>query len=69
MSKNRFDLEQEIMACWQIVDDLKLVYQTESLYIDEDEMQNVLLGLTSLYKIKFETLFNTYEECLKSGGL
>ena len=65
--KNRFDLEQEILSCWHIVDDLKTVYSTERLYTDEDEMQNVLLGLYTLYQLKFENLFNTFQVLVQNG--
>ena len=65
--KTRFDLEQEILSCWSIVDDLKTVYSTERLYTDEDEMQNVLLGLYTLYQLKFENLFNTFQVLVQNG--
>jgi len=57
-----FDLESEIMNCWQVVDDLKTVYHSERLYDDENEMQNALLGLFTLYQLKFEKLFEVFEK-------
>ena len=63
--KTRFDLEQDIMNCWQVVDDIKAVYHCERLYDDENEMQNVLLGLFTLYQIKFDKLFGTFEEMVE----
>jgi hypothetical protein len=66
MTKSIFDLEQEIMSCWSVVEDIKVVYSTERLYENEDEMQNVLLGISALYQIKFESLFNTFEECVRN---
>ena len=62
--KTRFDLEQEIMSCWNITTDLDVVYQAEHLYDNQDKMQNVLLGLMSLYELKFAKLWNTFEECV-----
>jgi hypothetical protein len=68
---NRFDLEQEIMNCWHVVDDIRSLYKH---YLDgpkpmtEDEVSNVLLGLESLYQIKFEQLFQTFEQVIKNGG-
>lgn len=62
--KNRFDLEQEIMDCWHVVDDLKtLSEQWEN--VREDEKLNIISGLSSLYQLKFVTLFNTFEQCIK----
>lgn len=60
-----YDLEQQIMNCWQVVDDLKDIYHCERLYDDENEMQNALIGMFTLYQIKFEKLFDTYEQLLR----
>ena len=59
-----FELEQSIMQCWNIVDDIKLV--TQQVYdrpkpLTEDELGNILIGLESLYQIKFEKCFNEFE--------
>lgn len=62
---DRFKLEEQIQHCWQVVDDLKTVYHSERLYKDEDEMQNVLLGMFTLYQLKFEELFSTYEKLVQ----
>lgn len=61
--KNRFDLEQEIMDCWGVVEDINIVYETHGE--DNDELANVLLGLKTLYQLKFERLFSTFEDCVK----
>jgi hypothetical protein len=58
-------LEEQILGCWNIIDDLKTTFHAEKLYEDENEMMNVLLGLISLYTIKFENLFTTYEVFLE----
>ena len=58
---DRFDLEQEIMNCWNVVEDLKMIYAAEHLYDDEDAMMNALLGLGSLYELKFQKLWDTFE--------
>ncbi len=66
---DKFDLEQKIQECWQVVDDLKAVYHCERLYKDENEMQNALLGLFTLYQIKFENLFHDYEKLVAEEKL
>jgi hypothetical protein len=66
---DRFKLEEQIQHCWQVVDDLKTVYHSEKLYEDENEMQNVLLGMFSLYQLKFEELFATYEKLVQEGKI
>lgn len=59
---NVFDLESRIQECWAVVDDIKLVYHCENLYEDDDEMMNALLGLFTLYEIKFNNLWSEYEK-------
>ena len=62
----QFDLEQQIMDCWHVVDDLKVV--TESVLEDDlsrDKIANILLGMEQLYQLKFERLFRIFELLLK----
>lgn len=66
---DKFELEQKIQDCWHIVDDLKTVFHCERLYTNEDEMQNALLGMFTLYQIKFENLFAEYEKLVAHGKL
>ena len=69
-SIDRFDLEQDIMACWNVVDDLDVFL---SRYMDgpemsDDDVANVILGIKSLYQLKFQKLWDTFEQLLKNGG-
>ena len=64
----QFDLEQQILACWNVTSDLdvlfeELVENTEGF--DRDKVSNFVLGLTTIYGSKFEKLFRTFEEFLK----
>ena len=34
-----------------------------------DEVANYLLGLETIYGIKFDTLFNTFEKMIKNGQI
>jgi len=63
MSK-QFDLEQSILDCWHITDDLKAL---TSKYdeLSEDQKLNILIGLIDLYQIKFENCFSDFEDYLK----
>lgn len=70
----RFDLEQQIMECWSVVDDIKTfmpwVYDSpRETMPSEDDQMNYLIGLTTIYQVKFERLFETYEKCIKQGEL
>lgn len=68
--KTRFDLEQEIMECWNITSDLEDIYRyvmegdSEMNTVQRDKVANMLLGLSELYELKFNKTFRTFEECL-----
>jgi hypothetical protein len=60
---NAYDLEQQIMECWRITDDISMLTE-ETLEGDltKDKIINVLTGLEQLYAIRFNKLFRTYEQ-------
>lgn len=67
---NRFDLEQQIMNCWQVCEDIDAVYQVGGTReMTEDELANALLGLKTLYQLKFEILMQTFETMLRQGTI
>jgi hypothetical protein len=68
MTKTRFDLEQEILDCWHVTDDIQAILDTERLDLN-DEMQNVLIGLKTLYQLKFERTFSTFEQLIRERKL
>jgi hypothetical protein len=70
-----FDLEQQIMQCWHVIDDIAVV--TEH-FVDSpdwagddfspkacDALMNKYLGIKELYDVKFDQLFRTFEEVCK----
>ena len=60
-TKTRFDLEQDIMDCWTVVNDIDLFYHN-SENLSEDDQMNFLLGLKTIYQVRFEKLFSTFEQ-------
>ena len=66
---DRFTLEDQIMQCWGVTDDIEMIYHTEALYQDEDRMMNVLLGMQELYRLRFERLFQTFEHLVHEGKI
>ena len=58
-TKTRFDMEQEIMQAWQVLDDIKLLSARESTTQEDWD------AVTRLYQIRFETLFETFEQMIK----
>ena len=67
---DRFDLEQQMLDCWKIVDDIKLLDKNvlegkvEGGNMTQDEISNYLLGLESIYDLKFQQMFNTFGELI-----
>lgn len=68
--KTRFDLEQEIMNCWRVTDDVNILFENVmEKDLTTDQIANTLLGIEELYKMKFEKLFSTFEELIKQQDL
>jgi hypothetical protein len=65
---NRFDFEQQIMACWNVTSDIKTVTEyllDAPLEADrEDKIANMLLGIEALYEAKFDKLFRQFEDLI-----
>lgn len=66
MKNYQFKVEQGILDCWQITDEIKRIYTSyDNPNVTEDNRFNMLLGLHDLYNLKFEQLFDSYEQLLK----
>jgi uncharacterized protein YfkK (UPF0435 family) len=66
MKYDSFDLEQQIMTCWQITEDLKVLNEgVLEKDLTTDEISNILMGLTNLYELKFQKLFEYFEQSIK----
>lgn len=59
--KDTFELEQSIMNCWHVVDDIKTV-TNHAERLSKDDLLNTLIGLSTLYQLKFEDLFGEFEK-------
>ena len=70
--KNRFDLEQEIMDCWKVTEDISMVTKH---FIDSpqwkgmsaelaDAIMNKYFAIAELYEVKFQNLFDTFVDCI-----
>ena len=58
-----FDLEQEIMKAWHVVDDIQLLYENVmETNMSADDIANALLGLESIYNMRFQKVFNMFED-------
>ena len=63
MAKDRFDFEQEIMHCWSITDDIKAFAAREDVTTEQWQ------ALAQVYEVKFNVLFDTFEQLLKEKKL
>ena len=60
---DRFDLEQDIMKCWNITEDIDLLYRNVmDKDLSTDDIANALLGMKTLYEMKFNEMFDHFEK-------
>jgi hypothetical protein len=62
--KNRFDLENDIMRCWEIVDELEMISNQKELTVEQ--YSGLVKSLQILYSLKFNELFKTFESCIEN---
>ena len=62
-TKTRFDFEQEIMTAWQVLDDVKMLSARAGTTQEDWDAVN------RLYQIRFETLFETFEQLIHDGKI
>jgi hypothetical protein len=53
-SKDRFDLEQELLECWKVTNDIQM-------YVEQNAPAEDFKVLSQYYERKFEQLWNTFE--------
>lgn len=72
---DRFDLEEQIMKCWNVTEDLDMVLERvldspsfEGMPAElADKIANVLIGMKELYEMRFEKLWDTFETMVGQG--
>ena len=57
---NRFDLEQQILACWAITDDIPMMETQGANAAD-------MTSLACVYEFKFKQLWATFEAMVADG--
>ena len=57
---DRFDLEQQILACWKITDDIPLLEAQGANVAD-------MTSLACVYEFKFKQLWATFETMVADG--
>jgi hypothetical protein len=64
---DRFDLEQQILNCWNIIDDIKAV--TENGVSSSEGLNEYMNALTTMYNVKFNKLFDTFGILIEEGKI
>lgn len=69
---DRFDFEQQIMDCWNVTKDIdtlrKQLLDMED-GMSQDDIDNYLLGLKTIYDVKFNQLFDQFEQLIRTGKI
>jgi hypothetical protein len=60
-----FDLEQKIMEAWNLTNDLSLLLKRLE-YMDEDQVTSAVHGLQIFADMRFNDLWDTFEQCLSN---
>lgn len=67
--KTRFDLEDMLMKCWRVTDDIDLVTDMvgnmDMSPKDMDKLMNVLIGMKELYNARYNATFEVFEDLVK----
>jgi len=71
MKYNRFDLEQLILKNWEITTEIKHLYEKilEDDTYTRDQIANYLLGLETIYELKFNKLWDCFESIAQQGKI
>ena len=67
-SSDRFDLEQLILRCWGVTEDIDLIVKQ----LNPDNVENTrnrLEGLKVLCNLRFEALFDLFENMVKENQI
>jgi hypothetical protein len=64
MKYDRFDLEQLILKNWEITTEIKHLQERvlEDDKYTKDQIANYLLGLETIYEVKFNKLWDCFEQ-------
>jgi hypothetical protein len=60
---DRFDFEQQIQKCWMVTDDIyELAEGVLEHELTTDQITNVLFGMKEMYELKFNKLWDLFED-------
>lgn len=72
-TRDRFLLEQMLMKCWHVTDDIELVItMVEDMELsakDQDKLMNILIGMRTLYDQRFSSTMDLFAELIRKGDV
>jgi hypothetical protein len=67
---NRFDLEEQIQACWNTKDDIDLLIESIiSNRFSHDQLCDALSGLSQIHEMRCQRAFDTFATLVRSGDI
>lgn len=67
---DRFEFENLLYKCWHIIDDIDTVINfTDSIELaaaDKDKLQNMLVGINTVYDQRFNDMMNMFAELVRN---
>tara|TARA_B100000953_G_C17808314_1_gene354479 strand:+ start:141 stop:467 length:327 start_codon:yes stop_codon:yes gene_type:complete len=68
---DRFDLEESIMQMANILDDIKILSENvmEDSECDKDKIINALVGMETIYQMRFDKTIDIMEYCVRTRML
>lgn len=77
-NRDRFMLEQKIMECWHVTNDIDTLISyvgdidTIDTTIDaatQDRLMNILIGMRDMYNLKFSQTTDLFNELVRKGDI
>lgn len=67
---NRFDLEEQIQACWNTKDDIDLLVESIiSNRFSQDQLCDALSGLSQIHEMRCQRVFDTFATLVNCGDI
>lgn len=66
---DRFTLEDALMACWRVSDDLELLMAELGELQNSDKLLNLLIGIRELHERRCNAAFDIFSELISEGKI
>lgn len=69
MGADRFKFEEQLLQLSVVEDDIGTLIDSLENELDVDTIANVLIGIQSLFSLRFSRMFCTFEELVRNGEI